>query len=84
MGKELYIQSVEDAAAITGGYERLAAALGVSPEQVRNWSAGASIPECAVFLRLIEILLDPVPAKDPVPRPPPEPQTGLSAAPEPG
>jgi hypothetical protein len=84
VGKELYIQSVEDAAAITGGYERLAAALGVSPEQVRNWSAGASIPECAVFLRLIEILLDPVLAKDPVPRPPPEPQTGLSAAPEPG
>jgi hypothetical protein len=84
VGKALYIQSVEDAAAIAGGYERLAAALGVSADQVRSWSSGSSIPECAVFLRLIEILLDPVPAKDPVPRPPPEPQTGLSAAPEPG
>jgi hypothetical protein len=85
VGKALYIQSVEDAAAIAGGYERLAAALGVSADQVRSWSAGASIPECAVFLRLIEILLDPVLAKDPVPQPPLQPETGgLSAAPEAG
>jgi hypothetical protein len=73
MGKALYIQSVEDAAAIAGGYERLAAALGVSADQVRSWSSGASIPECAVFLRLIELLMNAEPAKDPAPQPRPEP-----------
>ena len=67
MGKALYIQSVEDAASIVGGYERLAAELGVSADQVRSWCSGASIPECAAFLRLIDILLDPPPAKDRVP-----------------
>ena len=57
MGKALYIQSVEDAASIAGGYEQLAAQLGVSVDEVESWSAGSVIPECAVFLRLIEILV---------------------------
>jgi hypothetical protein len=61
MGRALYIESVEDAAALAGGYERLAAELGVSVDEVKNWSAGSAIPECAVFLRLIDILLDPAP-----------------------
>jgi DNA-binding phage protein len=60
MGKALYIQSVEDAAEIAGGYERLAAALGVTREDIDSWVSGAAKPECAVFLRLIEIVLDPV------------------------
>lgn len=85
MAKALYIQSVEDAASIAGGYERLAAELGVSADQVRSWCSGASIPECALFLRIIEILVGPVPAIDPVPQPPPQPQAGgLTAAPETG
>jgi len=58
MGKALYIESVEDAAAIAGGYERLAAALGVSPEEVQSWSAGSAKPESTVFLRLLEIVLE--------------------------
>jgi hypothetical protein len=59
MGKALYIQSVEDAASIAGGYEPLAAELGVSIHEVESWLAGSLIPECAVFLRLIEILVRP-------------------------
>lgn len=59
MAKALYIESVHDAAAIAGGKERLAAVLGVSAGEVERWSTGASIPECSVFLRLIEVLLGP-------------------------
>jgi hypothetical protein len=59
MGKAFYVQSVEDAASIAGGYEPLAAELGVSLDEVESWSAGSVIPECAVFLRIIEILVSP-------------------------
>jgi hypothetical protein len=59
MGKALYIESVEHAASIAGGYDRLAAELGVSTDEVAQWSAGSAIPECALFLRLLEIILDP-------------------------
>src|ERR1700674_4927265 len=38
MGKAFYIESVEEAASIAGGYDRLAAALGVSIEEVESWS----------------------------------------------
>jgi hypothetical protein len=65
MGKALYIESVEHAAAIAGGYERLAAELGVSTGEVESWSAGTAIPESAVFLRLIELLLNPAASRDP-------------------
>lgn len=57
MGKALYIESVEQAAALAGGREQLAAALGVSVDEVERWCAGSAIPECAVFLRLLEIAL---------------------------
>ena len=57
MGKALYVESVEEAAALAGGYERLAAELGVSTEEVQSWSAGSAKPESAVFLRLLEIVL---------------------------
>jgi hypothetical protein len=63
MGKALYIQSVEDAASIAGGYDHLAAELGVSVDEVEGWAAGSVIPECAVFLRLIEILVNPTRGK---------------------
>ena len=59
MGRALYIESVEDAAALAGGYERLAEALGVSAAEIRSWSAGNARPESAVFLRLLEIVLKP-------------------------
>lgn len=56
MGRAFYVESVEDAAAIAGGYDRLAAMLGVSAEEVERWSAGDSIPECEVLLRLIDVV----------------------------
>jgi hypothetical protein len=65
MGRALYIESVEDAAALAGGYDRLAAALGVSIGEIKSWSAGGAIPDCAVFLRLIEIVVSPAPPRDP-------------------
>ena len=61
MGKALYIQSVEDAASSAGGLDRLAKLLGVSTVEVDSWSAGNAIPESALFLRLIEILVDSTP-----------------------
>jgi hypothetical protein len=69
MGRALYIQSVEDAAAVAGGYERLAAELGVGTDEVERWRTGSAIPECAVLLRVIEIVLNagvkPRPAEEP-------------------
>jgi hypothetical protein len=59
MGRALYIESVEHAASVAGGYERLAAALGVSIDEVERWSAGSVIPETSLFLRLLEIVLQP-------------------------
>jgi len=52
MGWAFYAESVEDAAALAGGYDRLAAILGVTPAEVRSWCAGASLPDCAIFLRV--------------------------------
>jgi hypothetical protein len=59
MGRALYIQSVEDAASIAGGYERLADELGVSTGEIERWRSGAEIPACEVLIRLIELSLDP-------------------------
>jgi len=68
MGKALYIQSVEDAASIAGGHERLAAVLGVSTHEVERWCSGVSIPECTAFLRVIDLIFNPALANDPAPR----------------
>ena len=57
MGKAFYIEFVEDAAAAAGGYAKLAADLGVSAEEVQSWSAGRAVPEWAVFLRLLDLVL---------------------------
>lgn len=57
MGRALYIEWVEDAVSVVGGYEKLAVELGVDPDDVRSWSAGVTIPECTLFLRLLGLLL---------------------------
>ena len=64
MGRALYIEWVEDAASAVGGYEQLAAELGVGADEVRNWSSGMTIPECTVFLQLLGLLLKQAPARD--------------------
>ena len=56
MGRALYVESVEDAASIAGGYDRLAVELGVSAGEVRSWCAGAVIPDCSVLLRLVDLI----------------------------
>ena len=56
MGWAFYAESVEDAAALAGGYDRLAEALGVTPAEVRRWCAGTSLPDCAIFLRVIDLV----------------------------
>jgi hypothetical protein len=56
MGRAFYIESVEDAAALAGGYDRLAEALGVSGDEVRGWAAGTAIPELSALLRLIDLV----------------------------
>jgi hypothetical protein len=58
MGKALYIQSVEEAASVAGGYDRLAAVLGVGTDEVERWRSGSAIPECGLLLRVIELILD--------------------------
>jgi hypothetical protein len=56
VGRAFYIESVEDAAALVGGYDALADALGVSGEEVRGWAAGTAIPEVSALLRLIDLV----------------------------
>jgi hypothetical protein len=56
MGWAFYAESVEDAAALAGGHDRLAAVLGVTPAEVRRWCAGACVPDCAIFLRVIDLV----------------------------
>jgi transcriptional regulator with XRE-family HTH domain len=56
MGRAFYIESVEDAAALAGGYDQLADALGVSAGEVRGWAAGTAIPEVSALLRLIDLV----------------------------
>lgn len=56
MGRALYIEAVEDAAALAGGYEQLADELGVRTEEVKGWSAGSEIPEQEMFLRIIDLV----------------------------
>jgi hypothetical protein len=56
MGRAFYVESVEDAAALAGGHDRLAEALGVTPAEVRDWCAGACIPDCEIFLRVVELV----------------------------
>jgi hypothetical protein len=58
MGRALYIQSVEDAVSVAGGYERLADALCVGTDEIERWRSGAEIPACEVLIRLIEFSLN--------------------------
>jgi hypothetical protein len=56
MGRAFYIEAVEHAAALAGGYDQLADALGVASEDVRGWAAGSAIPELSALLRLIDLV----------------------------
>ena len=64
MGWAFYVESVEDAAALAGGHDRLAAVLGVTPDEVRGWCAGDAVPD-SLFLRVIDLVTG---ASDPTDR----------------
>ncbi|HYM85432.1 MAG TPA: YdaS family helix-turn-helix protein [Pseudoxanthomonas sp.] len=56
MGQAFYIECVEQAAEIAGGYDKLAERLGFTHEEVLSWLRGCRVP-AAAFLRIIDIAL---------------------------
>ena len=57
MEKAAYVQTLEQAANIAGGYPQLAAVLGVTPSELDAWTKGSSVPGPALFLRVIDLVL---------------------------
>jgi len=46
------------AARVVGGYGELQARLDASRDDMINWIRGAAMPPAAIFVKLVEILLD--------------------------
>lgn len=66
-GVRVKAQAVRRAAALVGGPRRLRDRLGVSSAEIAAWLAGHEDPPEAVFLSIVEIILDaadPPPARD--------------------
>ena len=57
MPKAAYIDTLEQAANIAGGYAELAAVLGVTRHELDAWTMGSSIPGPALFLRVMDLVL---------------------------
>jgi hypothetical protein len=57
MEKAAYVQTLEQAADIAGGYAELAAVLGVSQNDLDAWTKGTSVPGPALFLRVVDLVL---------------------------
>ena len=57
MEKAAYIDTLERAANIAGGYAELAAALGVTRSELDAWTMGASVPGPMLFLRVMDLVL---------------------------
>jgi hypothetical protein len=58
MVRSFQVLSWLPAASVAGGYARLAAVLGVGTDEVERWRTGSAIPECAMLLRVIELVLN--------------------------
>ena len=58
MQKAKYIQTMEHAAQVAGGYERLAGALGVSGDELQGWMEGSTAPRPLLFLRVLDLVLN--------------------------
>jgi hypothetical protein len=54
----LYARCVERAAQLLGGYGELANEVGASVRQLEAWARGEATPPTAVFLQIIDIVLD--------------------------
>jgi hypothetical protein len=53
-----YIQTMEHAVQVAGGYERLAGALGVSGDELHGWLEGSTAPAPLLFLRVLDLVLN--------------------------
>jgi hypothetical protein len=58
MRKAKYIQTMEHAAQVAGGYERLAGTLGVSGDELQRWMEGSTAPRPLLFLRVLDLVLN--------------------------
>jgi hypothetical protein len=54
----LYAECIRRAAQLLGGYAALGARLGRSPQVLERWARGEGDAGEAVFLRIVDILLD--------------------------
>jgi hypothetical protein len=54
----LYAACVLRAAALKGGFEQLGAELGLKPARVQRWAEGIGSPPDAIFLKIVDLLLD--------------------------
>ena len=55
----LYARCVRRAAELAGGYEALSEHVEVSVRQLKAWGDGEGTPPTAIFLRIIDLILDP-------------------------
>lgn len=60
---ELHARLLQRAVEILGGPDELAAYLGVSPSRVRIWMRGLFALPDDMFLRLVDLLSEPLPAE---------------------
>ena len=57
MASGIYSRALQRAAELLGGRDKLAAYLGVPTAEVQKWIAGARPPQ-AVFLRVVDFIID--------------------------
>ena len=54
----LYAHCIRRAAELLGGFDKLGAHLEVSPRHLMNWADGLGAPSDAMFLKIVDIVLD--------------------------
>jgi len=57
MQKAAYVETLEQAANIAGGFDELAIILGVTENELTAWTSGSSVPGPALFLRVLDLVL---------------------------
>ena len=58
MESDVYIRSFARAAELLGGVDKLAAHLNVSQSHLQLWIKGLGDPPVALFLRVVDLLMD--------------------------
>jgi hypothetical protein len=54
----LYSHCIKRAAELLGGFDNLGAHIGVDPQDLARWASGAGAPSDAIFLKIVDIVLD--------------------------